>query len=110
MCRIAKLLGISPVELFKFPTIASLAKSLEPSEVASATARIKNDPEPRVCGRMLDDPSHLQVAVKQVASGVISLPRVPQASSGVLASRTDGEDFSTKLCKGERYNGEVGTV
>ena len=41
--RIAKIIGISPVELFKFPTIASLAESLRPSEVTSFTADLRRN-------------------------------------------------------------------
>lgn len=43
--RIAKLLGISPVELFKYPTIASLAKFVESMKVWNLEADSVFDPQ-----------------------------------------------------------------
>ena len=72
--RIAKLLGISPVELFKYPTIASLAKFVESKvwkriEFLTFRSEFMNGQDTKPAK----------------SAFVVSLPRMPQPSNGALS-------------------------
>ena len=74
--RIAKLLGISPVELFKYPTIASLAKFLESMKVwkrIEFLTLLRSEFMNCVFG---------QDTKPAKSAFVVSLPRMPQPSNG----------------------------
>lgn len=76
--RIAKLLGISPVELFKYPTIASLAKFVESMKVWKRIQFLTLRSEFMNCVFGQD--------TKPAKSAfVVSLPRMPQPSNGALS-------------------------
>ena len=76
--RIAKLLGISPVELFKYPTIASLAKFVESMKVWKRIQFLTLRSEFINCVFGQD--------TKPAKSAfVVSLPRMPQPSNGALS-------------------------
>ena len=71
--RIAKLLGISPVELFKYPTIASLAKFVESMKVWKRIEFLTFFRYKFMNGQ---DTKPAKNAF------VVSLPRMPQPSNG----------------------------